>query len=66
MSTTNPVSIPRLIKVIVNLDMHDLVRVAAALQRKSLRKFARDAVVAETKRLTAGLRLQAASRKKSK
>ena len=52
----------RLIKVSVDPESHDLVRIAAALERKSLREFAKDAVVAETKRLTAGLRLPAQRR----
>ena len=66
MSKMNPVVMPRLIKVIVNLDTHDLVRVAAALERKSLRKFARDAVVAESRRFPAGLRLPTTGQRKSK
>ena len=60
------VPIARLIKVVLAQDTHDLVRVAAALERKSLRKFARDAVMAESRRLTAGLRLRTAGQSKSK
>ena len=46
---------PRLIKLFVEPDDHDRIRLAAALKRTGMAEFAKSVVLAEARRLTAGI-----------
>ncbi len=48
----------KLIKVHVPVDVHDQVKLAAALRRMGIGDFAREAVVKEAKRVTAGVKFK--------
>ena len=60
MAKTGPIRKTCVVKIYVDQNDHDVVRVAAALQRTSLREYCRATVMREALRLTQSMKLQPA------